>query len=248
MKPTFSFIPNARTLGSVLFASALFAEAAQAGSSRTHERAWFGGEYKLARRSNFSASSDSDLVRAFPEALAGSQRAGLLLVALATNTPAAAAGLREGDLVVQANGRPTPSLREFHRLIDGHEPGAAFAVTAYRDGDMREFTVTLGRESYRRERTLGLGLMLSSRIDLLPNPDFSLVAAGFKRRAQRVELESPESKFVLHTRSEAGDAPRVPAREGWRVWLAIVNVGSHKRVLTQEIVSGPVPHRVALCQ
>ena len=206
-----------------------------AAPGKTQERAWLGGEYKLARN-NRSSPSSPDTVPAFPTAIGHLQRAGILIVALPTNTPAAIAGLCAGDLILAAGHRPVASFATFRKVLDERRPGDAMPLSIYRDGEVLELSVILGRETYRHERSLGLGLLLSGNVDLVPNPDFSLIAAGFQRRTQRLELQSPETQFLLRTRSENGRAKSGLAREGWQAWLAIVSFGSHKRILSQEVL------------
>jgi len=236
MKNVFSIISF------ICVAGVTFANAAE----RIQERPWLGGEYKLAKNQRVPLSSSKETVNAFPEKLRRSHEAGLLIYALDTNTPAAAAGLLAGDLMVEADHRPIVSLRAFGRFIDGRRPGEVVPLRVYRAGELIDLSVTLGRETYRRERTLGVGLLLSSKVDLVPNPDFSLIAAGFKNRTRRLELQSPETKFLLQTRAEDHQAGCGLAREGWRAWLAIVSFGSHKRILSQELVSGTGQLQAAL--
>jgi membrane-associated protease RseP (regulator of RpoE activity) len=207
---------------------------ASAAPDKTLERAWMGGEYKLARTSRFTLASSPNTVRAFPAAPGRSQRAGVLIVALPTNTPAALAGLRAGDLILEAGHRPVTSLKMLCQVIDERRAGDTVQLLIFREGEVMERPVVLGREIYRRERSLGVGLLLSGKVDLIPNPDFSLIAAGFQRRTERLELHSPEAQFLLRTRSEKAAASGI-AREGWHVWLAIVSFGSHKRILSQEV-------------
>ena len=211
---------------------------AAAASRKIYERAWLGGEYKLAK--NCSPFQPQDMVPGFPKL--ERYRAGIFVSAVHGDTPAALGGLVAGDLVLQIGDQPIASLKTFRKLIDSHSPGEVLRFSIYRDGDFLELPVTLGREAYRRERTLGLGLLLSSKVDLVPNPDFSLIAAGFKRRTQRLELQSPETRFLIQTRAENGQVGSAPAREGWQAWLAIVSFGSHKRILSQETVPAEKLH------
>src|SRR6266581_425497 len=53
----------------------------------SHHRGWIGGEYKA--------------VSMFPAGLQHTQKSALLVTALNTNTPAALAGLNEGDLILE---------------------------------------------------------------------------------------------------------------------------------------------------
>ena len=220
-----------KTLTALLFLIGLLGPSMSVASpKKTHERAWLGGEYKLAK--NGSLFRSRDVVAAFPKS--ERQRAGIFVSVVHSNTPVALGGLRAGDLVLQIDGQSVTSLNAFRKLVDARSPGEVVRLSVYREGELIDLSATLGREAYQRERSLGLGLLLSSKVDLVPNPDFSLIAAGFKRRSQRLELQSPETRFLLRTRAENGRADSTLAREGWHAWLVIISFGSHKRILSQE--------------
>ena len=220
-----------KTLATLLLLLGLIGPSiAVASPKKTYERAWLGGEYKLAKNSSLFQSRD--IVAAFPKS--EPQRAGIFVAAVHSNTPAALGGLNPGDLILQIDDQPVTSFKAFRKLVDSRSPGEGVRLSIFREGDIVERRVTLGREAYRRERTLGLGLLLSGKVDLVPNPDFSLIAAGFERRTQRLELQSPEIRFLLQTHAENGRVCSAPIREGWQAWLAIVSFGSHKRILSQE--------------
>jgi putative serine protease PepD len=58
-------------------------------------------------------------------------------------TPAAAAGLRSGDVVTAIDGTTVGSADELRRLIDAHEPGDSVTVTVSRGGDTRTLRAVL---------------------------------------------------------------------------------------------------------
>ena len=49
--------------------------------------------------------------------------AGVLIAGVADGGPAAAAGLRPGDLILAVDGEPTPSVDAVHRLLGRHADG-----------------------------------------------------------------------------------------------------------------------------
>lgn len=57
---------------------------------------------------------------------------------------AAAAGLREGDLITSVDGRPTPTAEALSTVLAGLEPGATTPVVVQRDGGSVTLQVTLG--------------------------------------------------------------------------------------------------------
>jgi len=208
-------------------------------SKAVKERGWIGGEYKLARTPR--AFQSAPVVPAFPRHL--QQSAGLFIVAVPTNSPLASAGLRAGDLILELDHKPVERLDAFWKRVNACEPGALLPITFFRDGATQERDVIIGRESYRRVHTLGLGFMLSRQWDLWPDPEFSLIALGYGRSNERLDLHSPETEFVRATQvrndkrenAESG----MDSREGWHSWLVILSLGGHKQIVSQESLAAP---------
>src|SRR5439155_23274936 len=103
------------------------------------QRGWIGGEYKLAQARGFSGECGA--LHAFPASLGHTQKAGILVTALSSNTPARLAGLREGDLILRVGQGPVSGLKDFRRRIDLSEPGSLLPVSAYRDGKILDYKV-----------------------------------------------------------------------------------------------------------
>jgi hypothetical protein len=101
----------------LLMAAFFLAPAAKAGEKPLRQRGWVGGEYKVAHqwsaRVHFFPPPEILYDRSFPESVQRSQRAAIKITALGTNTPAARAGLRRGDLILQVNHRPVKRLGSF---------------------------------------------------------------------------------------------------------------------------------------
>jgi serine protease Do len=57
------------------------------------------------------------------------------------HSPAAAAGLRVGDLVVNYNGIAVAEVRQFNRLVLQSAAGTVARLEVVRDGAMRRFEV-----------------------------------------------------------------------------------------------------------
>jgi serine protease Do len=71
-------------------------------------------------------------------------RDGLLVRAVDPGSPAAAAGLAEGDLLVAAGGRPLNSVDDLYDVLDGVQPGDSLVVTVVRGVDERDVAIELG--------------------------------------------------------------------------------------------------------
>jgi len=183
-------------------------------SSKTPQhRGWIGGEYKPVKH------------------LQDGSR-GLLVTALRTNTPAARSGLREGDLIVRAAGKPVNRMNAFHQAIDTTQPGSNLSVGVLRDGTVFDVPVRAGRETFTPTRAIVVGLLLSDEWDPWPNPSFSLVALGYKREHKRLDLDSPEARFKL-AKTNDKDHPSLRSSEGWEIWLPVLSFSNRKRILSQ---------------
>ena len=60
-------------------------------------------------------------------------------------SPAQAAGLRDGDVILRLNNEPVTSVRKLTRLISEIAPDHQVSVTVLRGGSERELTATLGK-------------------------------------------------------------------------------------------------------
>jgi S1-C subfamily serine protease len=66
---------------------------------------------------------------------------GLVIAAVGNDSPAATAGLRVGDLVVNYNGIPVAEVRQFNRLVLQSAAGTVARLEVVRDGATRRFDV-----------------------------------------------------------------------------------------------------------
>lgn len=67
--------------------------------------------------------------------------AGVIVAALAASGPAAAAGMRVGDVVQRYNGIPVVDTRQFYRLMLDSLPGSRVEVELLRDGTVLRIAV-----------------------------------------------------------------------------------------------------------
>jgi len=201
---------------------------------REHSRGWIGGEYKLAKR-HWSWFSSTEAVVAFPRSLTNTQKAGILVTSLSTNTPACLSGLREGDLLLEIDHKKVTSLSGFRQMIDQTAPGTSITIRAYRDGKLQDYQVTVGSEAFRHQGILGFILPpIISEPGLKFNPGFSFIVFGLSwDTGKRVELGSAEQSFVRDCSPKNFD----PSNRHWRAWLALLFVEHDHQILSQKIAA-----------
>ncbi len=201
------------------------------GKDKVLERGWVGGEYKLAHVPRcFGAHAT---VNAFPPGLSHLQKAGVLVLRVATNAPAQAAGLCEGDVILEVRHQPVTGLRRFRRLIEESQLGTWVPFRIWRDGEFQEKRICVGREKYRRQGAIALGL-ITHNFNFGTAPGFSLLVAGYLPNAgQRIDLNSVEHQFVR----KCGSGDYQPPERDWAAWLAVIEVSNGKIILSQEPAS-----------
>ena len=206
------------------------------------QRGWIGGEFLVAKRPSWRISGgDARVIPALPKQLEGNPKAAIFVSEVYSNTPLAVAGLHSGDLILAVNRQPVEKLTAFQRIVDGCKPGSTVSLSVFRDGEAQDHKVTIGRESYKDWHAFAIGIGISSKleVDLIPNPDFSLIALGYSRSRQRGELHSPRNEFIRQLsrdQKESTGDPGVINGESWRTWLAIFSVGGYRSILSQETV------------
>jgi serine protease DegQ len=70
---------------------------------------------------------------------------GVLVQSVAQGSPAAGAGLRSGDVIVELGGDPIRTAEDLYSAIRRRDPGDAVEVTVVRGGERDTFNVTLAR-------------------------------------------------------------------------------------------------------
>lgn len=73
-------------------------------------------------------------------------RYGMFVASVAEGSGAAAAGLKEGDLISKVDGVVVKSSTELNEIRDTKKPGDVMVFTVMRDGEILELNVTLGED------------------------------------------------------------------------------------------------------
>jgi serine protease Do len=75
---------------------------------------------------------------------------GVVLGKIAPDSPAAKAGLKQGDVVTEINGERVEGTTQFHRMIHEIPAGRVAQFTIWRDGRAEKIAVTLGKSEMGR--------------------------------------------------------------------------------------------------
>jgi len=76
-------------------------------------------------------------------------KSGVLVSGVADDSPAAAAGIEEGDVIVSFAGSDVASPEELRGAVSGFEPGADAKLEVVRDGKTQTLVVTIGERPER---------------------------------------------------------------------------------------------------
>jgi len=75
------------------------------------------------------------------------QKGAIVADVLGEDSPAAKAGLKAGDIIVEIEGKPIESNNHLVRMVADLPPGSVVEVKYYRDGQIESTRVTLGKRS-----------------------------------------------------------------------------------------------------
>jgi S1-C subfamily serine protease len=78
---------------------------------------------------------------------------GARIASVEDGSPAAGAGLQDGDVITAVDGEPVTSPADLAREIRSHEPGDRVTIAYTRDGNAAEVEVELAERSREREPT-----------------------------------------------------------------------------------------------
>ncbi len=73
------------------------------------------------------------------------QATGVLVADLVPESPAAAADLRTGDVILSASGHPLSTAKDLSKLVAATKAGTDMTLRVVRDGEARDLTLTIGR-------------------------------------------------------------------------------------------------------
>jgi S1-C subfamily serine protease len=155
--------------------------------------------------------------------------------------PAEAAGVRSGDVVLQANGHPIGNEVDLGGVLRELTPGDPLILRAIRTGQSVELSVTLG---VREETLLNFPRRIATSATIAPRGAWRIGSrdAGLEVEkitpALRLHFGAPETAGVLVTRVVAG----LPAAEaGLKVGDVLVRVAGNEIRTPRELRVNLVP-------
>jgi S1-C subfamily serine protease len=77
--------------------------------------------------------------------MAGGDTPGLKLTGVSAGSPADAAGLKAGDVIVELGGKPVKDLYQYSDALYSHKPGDEVVIVVLRNGQRVSLTVKLGK-------------------------------------------------------------------------------------------------------
>jgi serine protease Do/serine protease DegQ len=94
------------------------------------------------RRGRLGAQGQ-DLTGQLAQAFGIDRDSGFIVTQIETGSPADKAGIRVGDVIVAANGKPIRSARDMHNLVGLQRLGESIELELFRDGTERELEVLI---------------------------------------------------------------------------------------------------------
>ena len=186
------------------------------------QRGWIGGQYKLACKANFRRAVFASPVvsTCLPKELEKRPKAAILITKVPTNSPAAIAGLREHDLILEANHRPVTRLKEFQNIVDRSTTGNVLPLKLYRDGQTVELPVRVGQETFRKGGNFSIVFpTVVHGWDFWYRSGLSLVFVGYEPNpGLRRQLEDSHEVY----------------NEDWKAFAGIFEFSLGKHILKQE--------------
>jgi serine protease Do len=93
-----------------------------------------------------------NLTPSLAKAFGTSQTGGALIGEVTPNSPAAHAGLKQGDIIIQMNGQPVTDANQLRLKIGMLDPNTNATFKVLRDGRTQDFAVTLGEFPSKEEQ------------------------------------------------------------------------------------------------
>lgn len=133
------------------------------------------GVFMVAENRGFLGVSIREVSEDDVDRLSLAEERGVYIESVEEGTPAEAAGILEGDVVVEYQGIPVLSVRQFQRLVSDTPPGRTVDLLINRNGQESRMSVEIGNPKQVMGRK-GRGFGFEGRAIRIPDFDLDLEA------------------------------------------------------------------------
>jgi len=131
---------------------------------------------------------------------------GALVAQVMPNSPAAQAGLKQGDVIMDASGQPIHTPHDLRRIVGGSKIGQQLALTVERSGKQEQLTATVGKLPENTE--VASAEQPSSRTPQSSNTASALgIQLGQLTPSLRERLNVPKDTEGVVVQGVAGNSP-----------------------------------------
>ena len=185
------------------------------------------GEVRRAYVGIAMQSVNADLARAFDLEVPH----GVAVTSIVKDSPADKAGFREGDVILQVDGRPITTLRKMHGVVEKLNIGQQYVIRILRDGEEQDLKITVA------ERPANLGELPPTEGGLSPeneqSADVEQIGISIQNLTEELaeQLGMPSGQGVVIT-SVKRNSPA--SRVGLEPGMVITRVGQRSIATTEE--------------
>ena len=156
---------------------------------------------------------------------------GALVSSVVNGTPAQSAGLREGDIILEWNGKAVERFKDLPRLVAASPVGSAVTMTVWRDQTERSLSVKLAALPSDEKRTANAGHDQAEQGAMVPDTGLTVTDLTPEVR-QRYDIPQDVDGVLI----VAVDAASLAAREGLRPGDVITSVALEAVKSTKDIL------------